>query len=167
MVNFEKAIDCCFLKEQNSANKISDFFIQRAYQEIEKGTLLTHLKLQKLLYYSYVWWLVLENKQLFDNRIEAWEHGPVIRQEWNRFKNYRNKPIKISEVESKIYDKKLAEFLEKIWQTYGKYDAFYLVNLTHSEQPWKNTFNQNIKQKQIISDGQIKSFYKKELFKNV
>ena len=89
MVDFDRAVDCCFLREQNSANKISDFFIQRAYQEIENGTLLTHLKLQKLLYYSYVWWLILKDKKLFDKGIEAWEYGQVVRTQYTRLKKIR------------------------------------------------------------------------------
>ena len=48
MVDFDKAIDCCFVK-QNNSTQIADWFIKQASNEKDKGTILTQLKLQKLL----------------------------------------------------------------------------------------------------------------------
>ena len=44
------------------------------------GEPLTNMKLQKLLYYCYAWFLVDKNneEQLFDEEIQAWQYGPVI-----------------------------------------------------------------------------------------
>lgn len=39
---------------------------------------MTHMKLQRLVYYSQAWHLVWEDKPLFAERIEAWAGGPVI-----------------------------------------------------------------------------------------
>ena len=40
---------------------------------------LAAMKLQKLVYYCQAWSLVWDEKPLFQNKIEAWANGPVIR----------------------------------------------------------------------------------------
>ena len=53
---------------------------------LNKDPNMTHKKLQKLVYYAYVWYIVENNddcfnisNKLFDDEIEAWVHGPVCR----------------------------------------------------------------------------------------
>lgn len=70
----------------NNINDIVDYIINR----FERGGKndLTMLKLQKLLYYAQAWYLVNKgkNKRLFIGKFEAWVHGPVNREIFNRFK---------------------------------------------------------------------------------
>jgi uncharacterized phage-associated protein len=40
------------------------------------------MKLQKLVYYSQAWHAVWTDKELFENRIEAWKDGPVCPDLW-------------------------------------------------------------------------------------
>ena len=44
----------------------------------ESGRDVTHMKLQKLLYYAQAWSAVWDERALFDERVEAWVNGPVI-----------------------------------------------------------------------------------------
>ena len=53
----------------------------------KKSYPVNHLKLQKLLYYIEAWYTVLTDSNIFSEKIEAWEHGPVIRKVWDYFKN--------------------------------------------------------------------------------
>lgn len=39
---------------------------------------MSHMKLQKLCYYSQAWHLAWEGVPLFPERIEAWANGPVV-----------------------------------------------------------------------------------------
>lgn len=50
-----------------------------------KGTM-SAMKLQKLVYYSQVWSLVWDDKPLFNNKIEAWANGPVVKILYNAHK---------------------------------------------------------------------------------
>lgn len=50
---------------------------------LDKCGRMTVMKLQKLTYYSQAWHLVWTEKPLFDNRIEAWANGPVVRELYN------------------------------------------------------------------------------------
>ena len=52
-----------------------------------EGDLISHLKLQKLLYYSQGVSLALRNQPLFNNKILAWAHGPVVREVWEYYKD--------------------------------------------------------------------------------
>ena len=83
------------------------------------GDLITNLKLQKLLYYAQAWYMVnFDGKKLFDDDIEAWQFGPVIKSIYNLFKDFGRKPIILSDAECSDYDltetqkSYLAEFCE-------------------------------------------------------
>lgn len=49
----------------------------------EAGDTISNLKIQKMLYYAQGYSLALFNKPLFDDRIEAWKHGPVVKKYMN------------------------------------------------------------------------------------
>lgn len=51
---------------------VADYILQ------QKGPL-TCMKLHKLVYYAQAWSLALEDEPLFEEPIEAWSNGPVIR----------------------------------------------------------------------------------------
>ena len=55
----------------------------------EAGDPVSNLKLQKLLYYVQGWSLALDNKPAFQDRLEAWVHGPVQSSVYGTFKSYR------------------------------------------------------------------------------
>jgi uncharacterized phage-associated protein len=106
----------------------------------EAGASITHLKLQKLLYYAQAWYMVLsdDERPLFRERIEAWTHGPVVREVYNNYSEYGydNLPIPNECIE---LDAEEEEVLGEVLRVYGKFDAKYLEELTHQELPWKST----------------------------
>ncbi len=46
---------------------------------LEKKGIMSTMKLQKLVYYSQAWSMVWDEKPLFEENIEAWANGPVVR----------------------------------------------------------------------------------------
>lgn len=116
---------------------IAEYFILKNKTD-KKG--LTNKKLQKLLYYAQAWSLVLNNKPIFDDKIEAWVHGPAIPLIYSTFKSFGFKDIdmKFDEKELSSIDEKDKKILDEIWRVYGNMDAGYLEMLTHSEQPWQD-----------------------------
>lgn len=117
--------------------QIADYFILRSKQD-EKG--ISNKKLQKLLYYSQAWSLVLRNKPIFEDDIEAWVHGPAIKRVYLAFKEYGfdniTKEVSQEKIDSSLTDDE-KRFLDSVWKVYGKYDAAYLETLSHSESPWQ------------------------------
>ena len=109
------------------------------------------MKLQKLVYYSHGWSLALFDEPLIEDRIEAWQYGPVIPALYYEFKEFGNSPItrlakelaiegepgRAVEVEPEMVDERPKKLVQKVWDRLGHYSAVELSNLTHSEnEPW-------------------------------
>lgn len=135
--------------------------IDIAYSII-KHEKMTHKKLQKICYYVYCWYLVLNDERLFNSKFQAWIHGPVdplIYQEfkhngWENIEYNESKEIKLT-----IRDER---FIISILDIYGIYAADELEKLTHKEQPWKSArlnLPSNVSSNNIISDLDIKEYY--------
>lgn len=103
---------------------------------------MTQKKLQKLVYYAYVWYIVSFNNNvnriknlLFIEKPEAWVHGPVFRTLYDAYRTYGwNNIPKVDNFNFK--DKGLEKFLDSIWDIFGKYDGDELEVMTHKETPW-------------------------------
>ena len=119
-----------------TAEKVADFMLCFAY---EHGDLLTNLKLQKLLYYAQAWYLALYDEPLFDEDIEAWVHGPVVRSIYNRFKDFGWHQI-TADIDCKNLNLPdfVQEHLIEVINEYGGFTAYDLERMTHEEQPWQN-----------------------------
>lgn len=101
---------------------------------LSKNQELTDIQIQKLVYYAYAWYMVLhDGKKMFEEKPEAWIHGPVFRSLFDSMKDYK----KFSNLEeiSKMGESN-ANFLDKIYNVYSKYSGNELEKMTHSELPW-------------------------------
>lgn len=127
------------------------------------GSLMTHLKLQKLCYYAQAWNLVFEGQPLFDEHFEAWVHGPVCPDLWHLYKQYEWNPIPLVEhPEIGMFSADQLDTLDEVWGAYGELDAKYLERLTHQEDPWikaRKGFEPGDPSKMIISIDDMKDYY--------
>ena len=106
---------------------------------------LTNMKINKLLYYAQGHYLNKFGKPLFDDKIEAWDHGPVVPAVYHAYKGYGDNPIKnydqssISQITPVIED-----LLFNVARKYGKYTASALRNKTHAiGTPWDQVYRPN------------------------
>lgn len=121
-----------------SARNVSDYFLSLC--EPEAGDTISNLKMQKLLYYAQGFHLALYNKPLFPEKITAWQYGPVVKEIYEAYSEYSYGAIpKPRRINKKVFDAKTMDFLKEVYQVYGQYSALRLMQLTHSEPPWKNT----------------------------
>jgi len=129
----------------------------------EAGDSITHLKLQKLLYYSQVWSIVLNKKIIFEDDFQAWAHGPVLPDVYHDYKEYGFNSIPSCECDNNI-DDELEEVLKEVKRVYGEFSAKKLEDLTHSEDPWKEARG-NLPSEaacnKIISKESLVSYYSK------
>lgn len=128
---------------------------------------ISNKKLQKLLYYAQVWYYTFFDKKLFSEDMEAWVHGPVVAKVYGHYKNYDFQPI---EPETGVQLTQLSQevelFLLNVWDVYGKYDADYLEQLSHSETPWREArrgLESHVASKAKINLVTAKSFYEKKI----
>lgn len=118
----------------HKAIEIADWFIAKA---AASGDLVTHLKVQKLLYYAEAWCQVILGKELFSESIQAWAHGPVVPEVFHRFKSHGWNALPIpSPTALTAVDGDARLVLEQVFETYGDLPAKTLEDMTHSDEPW-------------------------------
>ena len=105
-----------------------------AYILEQKGSMTT-MKLQKLVYYSQAWSLVWDEKLLFEEAIEAWANGPVIRDLFD----YHRGVYQISSMpigNPRLLNQEQRDTVDAVLEYYGDKSAQWLIDLTHMEDPW-------------------------------
>lgn len=117
------------------AVNVAKYLVHVASQEPEQE-FLSHLRLQKLLYYVQGWSLALRGATLFTGRIEAWKHGPVVPAVYHEFKTYEHKPIPKSHGSHAHLAPTDRAFVESVWEHYKACSAAELRRMTHRESPW-------------------------------
>lgn len=140
---------------------------------------LTPKQVQKLLYYAYALYLIKYNEsynsenmdRLFEDKIEAWKHGPVIRNVYNSIKGiaYSYEPICCNS-EVKLTNTKIENFIDKILAVFGGYSGYELEKMTHSELPWQLTYidcDGEARCDRVIDDALIYNFYSKKYKTNI
>lgn len=94
-------------------------------------------KLQKLVYYCQAWHLVWDNAPLFDDPVQAWAAGPVIR---SVYENHRGR-YSVTEWPSGdpgALTRSERATVDAVVGSYGGLTGRQLSHLTHNEQPWKD-----------------------------
>ncbi len=129
------------------------YLVYLSYEK--KRSSLTPLKLQKILYLAQGWSFVWDNKPLFKEEFEAWQYGPVSTEVYSQFRKYGRGEIPAYEGSSCLEDREARETLDAVWRDYAGYSAFELVELTHSQTPWKKADYLH----QVISTADIKSYF--------
>lgn len=130
-----------------------------ANTDINQGETISNLKLQKMLYYLQGFFIAVFDEKLFEEPIEAWQYGPVIRDAYFHFKGFGQGAILLRGDENIIdLSQKEEELFREVMQEYGQFSAIKLMNMTHEELPWKKTFNEN-------PQGEITYELLKEYFK--
>jgi uncharacterized phage-associated protein len=125
-----------------SALAIGKWFV--AYAETEEDADTSNMRVQKLLYYAQGHYLAKNGVPLFDEAIQAWSHGPVVPEVYHEFKKFRSNPVELDRSDSFTFsdiDEETTQFLLEVWTAYAQFSTWALRNMTHSEPPWKNTFN--------------------------
>ena len=134
------------------ATQIAKAFLKLSEPDI--GDNISNLKLQKLLYYAQGFNLAINKKPLFSENIIAWEHGPVVREVYDVYSKYSSQILPVPEEEISL-TKNEKELIVNVWKVYGQFSAWRLRDMTHSENPWKNT-----SRNKIISHEELTSFFK-------
>lgn len=113
-----------------NAIDVAEFILQRA------GAMDT-MKLQKLVYYSQAWSLVWSGAPLFEDPIEAWAGGPVVRDLFNRHRGrFHVGPNELGGDAGAVTAQQAAN-VAVVVDHYGQWSGQQLSDLAHSEGPWQ------------------------------
>lgn len=125
----------------DSKKEGKDFIFDVANYFLSKESM-SPKKLQKILYFAYAWFLYINSDDidnlntLFEEKPQAWVHGPVFRSIYDRYKDYKWNNIPKYTKEIKSIDEDTRKLLDRIWGKYGGFEADELEAVTHREDPW-------------------------------
>lgn len=152
-----RAIEKCEVEKKydNSAEKIALYIIS-------SGREITNLFLQKILYYVKAISELFEGKSIIMEPCEAWKFGPVFPSVYEKFKEFGKQEIEISlskEYVNGLLTKQEKQVTDYVMNTFGIYNAWFLKDLTHHEEPWiaarkglsEDDASRNLMDEEIIS----------------
>lgn len=144
-----------------------DYIISKAAQD---G--LSLLKLQKLLYYCQAWFLAFGKGQLFQGRFQAWVHGPVSREIYDRFKENKAlySSVSYGDIKEGFLSERIAPeeraHIDAVLSVYCKFTGDQLEAMTHSENPWvvaRDGISLHERCENEIDEGIMAGFYRARL----
>lgn len=120
---------------------------------------ISNLKLQKVLYFIQAYFLINKKNHnpCFDEKIEAWDFGPVVPEAYHEYKQYGNGDIptiksyfyidkddiwnsKRVEYNDDIINPNDKQLIDKVIDKFSDYSATDLVSLTHRQSPWIDAY---------------------------
>ncbi len=145
-------------------------YITLKLDEAKSG--LNTLKLQKLAYYTQAWRLALKNERLFHGGFQAWIHGPVNRELYDRFSktHMMYDLVKASDIRPEFdlekMPKEVREHIDEVLEAYARFSGPQLESMTHDEEPWiqaRGGRKASERCETEIDEALMASFYKKML----
>ncbi|MDR1166516.1 MAG: DUF4065 domain-containing protein [Deltaproteobacteria bacterium] len=159
----------------NSAAAVVNWFIDKNRTD---GVDLTHLKIQKLLYFAQGFHLAYWPTPLFADPIEAWKYGPVVRSIYYALRSHAKHEvitdyINGSVMENGVYrvttpvmdfsvNDGLENFMEAFWSVYSKDKTWELVAASHAEgSPWTSVYSasKDVLENPIIPVELMKTYF--------
>ena len=123
-----------FDSNQSKIMEAAIYIVRSSYE-------ITNLSLQKILYFVQACSLIFEKKSIFNSQCEAWIHGPVYPEIYEKFKEFgRNQIEYLNDCSGNwnlLCDDELA-VIDKVLKVFGIYNGKFLEELTHKEMPWIN-----------------------------
>lgn len=147
MGNLEKEEEKAFQKAKRSVSQellamgasqgkifhVVNWFLSQSSEEVP----ITHLALQKLLYFTQSWSRVLLGEELFGEDCQAWAHGAVYPKVYHVFREFKYMPLPKVE-EALPWKKEELEVLNAVKMCYfDVYCAKALEEICHREEPYK------------------------------
>ena len=120
------------------------------------------MKLHKMMYFAYAWYMAYEEKRLWDDlNIIADEFGPVISElpNINTLRKNLDEPVKFNQ---KVYD-----YCYCVYEVYKNSTGLDMANETHRDyEPWRlihEANNGDLSTQPVIRDNIIKKVFQDKL----
>ncbi|MCY4312620.1 MAG: DUF4065 domain-containing protein [Gammaproteobacteria bacterium] len=158
---------------------VANWFLKRSWQESNLPPC-DQMKLYKLVFYAHGWYMGNRRVELIPEDVEAWPHGPVIRDLYLEFNDFGAYPInrlgeRIEIVDDEVsfvtpeHDGTLNNYFDSIWNVYGKFTGIQLSNMTHRpDEPWTivaKHYKYRLSGKPIIPSEIIQSSFEQKIKK--
>ena len=165
-----------------SAASVANAFLDLQEADQSEYPPIDQMKLYKLVYYAQAWWLASNDEPLFEEDLEAWPWGPVVRELYPTFKSAGSGAITNQRAAQVVktgsglftYRRQVAppppqavmDFLKQIWEIHKKFTGVALSNATHQPgEPWtivKDLYG-SLEKKPLIPVELIKDVFRSKL----
>lgn len=149
-----------------SASLVANAFL---YKARKTGASVTHMKLQKLVFFLHAWSLTLKGSSYVKERPDAWPYGPVFETLYHELKSFGSSDVDeyLTQMDGAAGERKAlipiltdTEFwgmVEQIWDRYSRFTASQLSTLTHEKgSPWEQTRSAKAVR---IDDNLVRDYY--------
>ena len=131
-----RAVDALLSVDVPSNSKINTVIQYLLYQCED----ITPLALQKALYYIQGFHFAFYRTFLFPEDCQAWTHGPVYRDIYFRYRDYRFDPIeKATTFDTSVFSASVKAICDSVINNICCYSGKILERFTHNEAPWLTT----------------------------
>ena len=131
-----RAVDALLSVDTPSNSKINTVIQYLLYQCED----ITPLALQKALYYIQGFHFAFYRTFLFSEDCQAWTHGPVYRDIYFRYRDYRFDPIeKTATFDTSVFSASEKAICDSVINSICCYSGRILERFTHNEAPWLTT----------------------------
>lgn len=136
---------------------------------------MSHLKLQKLLFYCDAYCLAYFDKELVTDKFEAWVHGPVSRKVYDSLKDksilysdlaYSAKEGEDVDAEFGKLTQDQQDLISSVLKDLSTWTGLELEAATHKETPWleaRKGYSEADKCSNLISKETTRLYYKNEI----
>lgn len=151
-----------------TAMDIANYIVNLVNVPDKKLCTLTHIKLQKILYYVQATYMAKNGgTPLFTNDIEKWQYGPVVREVYSEFKDFgishinttrsylvREEKGNFQLVDTDICaienDINISSHIKEVFNCLKDISAFDLVDRTHEEPMWKDLKHEILSRNNVL-----------------
>ena len=129
-----------------SSINVSNYFTNKAINESDPLTVMQALK---LTYIAQGFHLSLKDGPFFQENIEAWRHGPVVRELYDHLCKIKNQEegnhlIEQPQRSDVQFNEKQKDILTVVFGKYANISAWDLSEMTHKRgTPWEVTYSSN------------------------
>ena len=109
----------------------------------KKDASITHLMLQKLLYFLEALYMVSEDEDyLFNDDFYAWNFGPVNDIVYSEYKIFGKLPLELYDEDENIKINPINErFIDNLYEMFKDFNSYDLVSLSHAKgSPWNEIY---------------------------
>jgi uncharacterized phage-associated protein len=153
-----------------STSLVANAFLYKARQS---GVQVSHMKLQKLVFFIHAWSLASTGASYVDERPEAWPYGPVFGSLYHELKSFGSRDIDsyLMQMNSETGERQALipvfsdgafwGLLDQVWNRYGSFSALQLSALTHeSGGPWEQARQTHVG---WLPDEVVRDYYRPQI----
>ena len=147
----------------HDARSVANVMIQKG---IDAGEPLTPLQIIKLTYLCQAWMLAMYGRPMFRQKVQAWQHGPVIPQVYHSVKHHGKNPVRTPiDAKPSIFSRNEKHILDEVYRVYGDFSGLELSSLTHVDgSPWHQVTNEYpFRHNHEISHARMEQYYGDQL----